>query len=778
MAALPESLWLAASAIVAAVQPPPAPDPGQAEPASQAAPVSDASGQTVPQAQAPILITGSRIPRPNLRSDSPIQTVQPRDFAVTGVPNVEETLNQMPQLVAGFTNTSNNPGHGAATLDLRGLGSVRTLVLVNGRRWIANDAGQSPEVDVNTIPSALVERVDIVTGGASAVYGSDAVTGVVNFVFRDKLDGLHINATQNFTSRSDAVVSNGDLSVGGSALGGRAKLIASAGWLRQDPLLQGDRLFSSVTLFEACVRPGTRQPNGTSTPAFDPQCSAPNEWGFVRGGSGIIPGTHLPPLFLVAADGSLIFQPDGVRFDGDGTAVPFVEETDLYDYGPSNYLQIGLRRWTANAFPSFEVSRALKLYSELSYTRTDSQQQFAPVTAFLGFGFPAAPVALLNLDNPFLSASSSHALDLNYGVDANGNVGIIGSPDTGFSINPNYLGDADGIVEVEGLASRLVGVGPRQALNRRDARRGLIGAKGDIGHSWHYDLYFSTSRARHSLRYENGASQKRFQQAILARRDPVSGEIVCIDPSNGCAPANIFGPGNLSEQAADFMRTKPVDRTTVREKVVEASLRGEFPLTEAGPLGVAGGVTWRRSSYAFRPDPLLFTADQLGFDPGAPASGSTHVWEVFGEARVPLLADRRFDRELTAELGARFSRYDTVGGVWTWKALGDWSPLPGVRIRGGLQRAVRAPNVRELYEEEALTFPFALDPCAAEAGVLDQPGVMEACLRNGVPTGASTFLPFESGQAFGLTRGNPNVRAEVARTLTVGTVISPAKSRA
>ncbi|MEO7240003.1 MAG: TonB-dependent receptor [Sphingomicrobium sp.] len=722
-----------------------------------------------------IIVTGSRIPRLNLRSNSPIQTVRGQEFILTGVPNVEETLNQMPQLVGGFTNTSNDPGHGAATLDLRGLGSVRTLILVNGRRWIASDAGQSPEVDVNTIPAALIERVDIVTGGASAVYGSDAVTGVVNFIFRDKLDGLHFSATQNITSRGDGAVSNADVSYGASLFGGRAKVILSGGWLKQKPVLQKNRIFSQVALIEACVVPGTRGPDGASEPAFNPTCAPPNERGFVAGGSVAVPGTLIPiPAFLPTGSGSaLAFSRDGVRFDAGGDAVPFRDETDRYNYAPANYLQIGFQRWSANAFPSFEISPAVRLYSELSYIRTKTPQQLAPVPAGLGFGSPVVPVALMNLDNPFLTPASAHVLDINYGVDANGAGGVIGSEETGFSINPDYGGDADGIIELPGLLSRLEGLGPRRARNIRDARRALIGARGDFAAHWHYDAFLSASRVKHVLAYQNSGSALRLQQAILAHRDPATGEITCADPSNGCVPANIFGPGNLSAEAADFIRTAPVDRTVVKERIAEASIRGEIPSASAGPVGLVLGTTWRRTSYAFAPDPSLVTGDDLGFDYSSPAAGSTKVWELFSEVRVPLLAGHRFAHELAVELGGRYSRYDTVGGVWTWKALGDWSPLRGLRFRGGLQRAVRAPNVRELFEVDSLGFPFTLDPCAQEAGLLGNAAVVAACLRNGVPPGRFSLLPFESLDAFGSFRGNPDVKAEVARTFTLGTVASP-----
>jgi outer membrane cobalamin receptor len=219
----------------------------------------------LPAAQSPapepeiIIVTGTRIVAPNRKSVSPVETVRQEDFTLTGVPNVEQTLNLLPQITPSLTNTSNNPGTGAATLDLRGLGSVRTLILVNGRRWIANDAGQVPEIDVNTIPAALIDRVDIVTGGASAVYGSDAVTGVINFVLKNRLKGLHVEARQNLTELGDASVSSADLSYGTAFLGGRGNLLASVGWLSQKPVLQANRDYTRFTLSDGCIIPGTER---------------------------------------------------------------------------------------------------------------------------------------------------------------------------------------------------------------------------------------------------------------------------------------------------------------------------------------------------------------------------------------------------------------------------------------------------------------------------------------------------------------------------------------
>ena len=335
------ALWSASIAALAT--------PAWAQPAEEPAP---ADTQT-------IVVTGSRIPRAGEQSATPTQTVTPQDFLLTGVGNVEQTLNLMPQIVAGFTNTSNNPGSGAATLDLRGLGSVRTLILVNGRRWIASDAGEIPEVDVSTIPAALIKRVDIVTGGASAVYGSDAVTGVINFILNDKLRGIHLDTRQSITERGDGRATSVDLSAGTSFLDGRGNIVASVGWLNQKPVLQGDRDLSSVALQDGCAIPGTRDETGASIPTGEfPPCEAPNVLALTAGGSAFIPGTRVRgnAFFPVAGSTVLIRNQPGLRFEPDGQPRPFSPALDPYNFAPDNYLQIGFERWSANVLASFEVS--------------------------------------------------------------------------------------------------------------------------------------------------------------------------------------------------------------------------------------------------------------------------------------------------------------------------------------------------------------------------------------------------------------------------------------
>lgn len=743
--------------------------------ALQPAAETDSTDTQAEPAGEAIIVTGTRIVAPNRKSASPVETVRPEDFTMTGVANVEQTLNVLPQIVPSFTNTSNNPGTGAATLDLRGLGSVRTLILVNGRRWIANNAGQTPEIDVNTIPAALISRVDIVTGGASAVYGSDAVTGVINFVLKSRLEGLYLEARNNITEKGDGRVSSADLTYGTSFLKGRGNLLASGGWLDQEPVLQADRIYTSVALGDGCVLRGTEDNTGASTPSpnLDGLCDDANEeLGFINGGSPFIPaglfqgGSNI----LVPGTGNQLIRFGQARFTEDGSLVRFNPATDAYNFAAPNYLQVPLERWSGNLLASLEISEHFEPYTELSYIRTVSPQQLAPAAGALGTGAGTVPRFRINLDNPFLSAQGRQVLDTSFGVDAQGDRGFLGNNANGFTVNPAFGGDADGIVTASGqFRTRLTGLGPRQLNGRRDAWRVLGGVRGRLAGSFDYDLYFSTSDVKHENPLANSGSALRLQQAILARPN-ASGQVVCIDPSGGCVPINIFGGQDISPEAAEFIRADPLEQTRVKEQVAEAVVKGVVAKLPGGALRTAVGVHWRKTSFAFEPDRSLEDGDNVGFNPGTGSAGKTKVIEFFGEALVPILTERPFADELSAELGLRYSDYDSIGGVWTWKAMGYWSPIPEIRFRGGMQKAVRAPNVRELFEEQTTTFGGLVDPCSPALGLVDDPAIAAACVRNG----AADLPPeFEFASPLQTTGGSTDLKAERAKTLTMGFVAQP-----
>ncbi|MGH6707153.1 MAG: TonB-dependent receptor domain-containing protein, partial [Sphingomicrobium sp.] len=582
-----------------------------------------------------------------------------------------------------------------------------------------------------------------------------------------------LEARQNLTERGDASVSSADLTFGTGFGGGRGDLLASVGWLDQKPTFQASRDFTSFTAADGCVIAGSQDEFGIGTGTGSLTCDAANEeWGLIRFGSGIIPQSRFSgagpggALFPTGVGGALT-RLNPIRFAPGGDIVRFFAPTDSYNFAPINYLQVPLERYSANLIASYEFTPAFEPFVELSYIRTRSPQQLAPAPAFIGSGGDSVFPARINLDNPFLSPQARQSLEITYGRDSAGRRGFLGNVATGFTINPAFTGDADGFVSPGFISSRLEGLGPRVVENKREAWRGLIGLRGAIAEGWSYEAYYSRSSVTHDAAFFNSASAKRFQQAMLARRDS-SGNIVCIDPSDGCVPINVFGEQDISAAAADFLMIDPFESTKVKEQVAELAAKGDLAELPAGTLKAVLGAGWRRTSYARAPDDSFEEGDTIGFFKSIGASGSTRAFEFFGEALIPILKERKFAEDLSAELGLRYSDYDTVGGVWTWKVMGNWSPIHAIRFRAGLQQAIRAPNVREVFEETVTNLGFAVDPCAPINELVLDDELLAACARNG-----AVDLELDFYDTLVTTGGSTNLKAETARTTTVGIVVNP-----
>ena len=730
-----------------------------------------------------MVVTGSRIPRADIVANSPVSVVSGEEFELTGIVNTDQLLNTLPQVVPGLTNTSNNPGDGTATVDLRGLGTQRTLVLVNGRRWIPSDGAATVTVDINTIPSPLIERVELLTGGASTTYGSDAVAGVVNFILKDDFEGLELNSTFGITDDGDSETWDINLTAGGNYGDGRGNAVVFVDYYKQEPTFQADRSFSEVTCEDGggddtCAGvPGLVEGGSTSPPQAR-----------ILGGNALTVLPFFDPTFTPGPDDT-----NNYSFDPDGTIRPFADPGDRFNYAPFNFLQVPLERWEIHGQTNYEVvDQYLDVYLEGTFVNTRSDQELAPTPAVLGNGSGSTVAPLLvNLDNPFLqtqsigTATAADVLDRAFGVDTNGASGVItndnGTPDDETDdfpeINPAYLGDADGQISLPSLLQRrLLEVGSRRSLDTRNSWRVLLGGRGELDNGWQYDVYYSYSRMERTQRLENDASGLRFQQALLAQADPVTGEPVCIDPSNGCAPINPFGEGNISEAAADFIRVGATNVTTQQEQVLSATLAGDLMELPAGPLGFAIGAEYRAADLTFTPDTFLAAGDVLGFNASAPTSGRFDVWELFGEVAIPIISDVPFIDYLGVDAGIRYSDYSTgqVGGVWTYKTTGEWRPISDVKVRGGFQRAIRAPNVVELFQGAAQSFPGYTDPCDASISG-GSAAIQAACLADGVPASELTTFSQGNSQVQATVAGNPDLQEEEADTITVGAVWQPSQ---
>ncbi len=686
-----------------------------------------------------IEVTGSRIRKIDFVSNAPVATVGEEQFALTATVNTESLLNTLPQVVPGLDRTSNNPGNGTATVDLRGLGTNRTLVLINGTRAVPTTSGGT--VDINSIPTALIKDVEVLTGGASAVYGSDAVAGVVNFILKDDFEGVDVNAGYEVTEEGDAAVWNADLTVGGNFADGRGNVVFNMSYTEREELFQGDRDFATFAQFDDYAG------------------------GLYNGGSSGVPGTG------IFAGGLGAFSPSfGLIFDPNGQARPFVTEgdnNDFYNYAPVNYIQLPQERHQVTALGSYEMTDNMEVYGRAMFTDSRVPQQLAATPIFQTSTFTVD-------GNPFLTTDTQALLSDTFGdgVDTDGD----GIDDTATAL----------------LRRRMLEVGPRRAEEGFSSYQFQVGTKGFFGDSsWGYDVYYQTGKVTNTSAQLGNVNRGRFDQALLLATDE-NGQVIldgqgnpsCADTSaNGgavaCAPMNVFGEGNISEDAAAFLRTAVSSSAVFEQKMFGANVSGDtdgwFELP-GGPIGVAFGYESRQEAFEFLPSQDLAAGTIAGFN-GAPAlAGQYSVNEAYAEVYLPLLEGVAFADILDLELAYRAADYSTSGSVDSYKIAGSWAPIEMLRFRAGFNTAVRAPNIGELFAPQGEGFPGAADPCSATGAPANPSAALrQLCIDTGVPADSvfTAAINPASGQVRTLGGGNPDLKEEEAETLTVGVVVEP-----
>ncbi|UOR16728.1 TonB-dependent receptor domain-containing protein [Qipengyuania aquimaris] len=674
------------------------------------------SGAAEETSAAPIVVTGSRIARRNVETAAPVAVVNAEEFKLSGTVNVENVVNTLPQVVPGVTSFSNNPGNGTASLNLRGLGATRTLLLVNGRRWKFYDANQI--TDLNTIPQFLLDSVDVVTGGASAVYGSDAMAGVVNFRLRE-LDGAEVGGQYSITERGDGARYQVHGAVGSDFADGRGNVTAYAEYYNREEIFQGDRDFSEFAL--------------GGSPLFQLGSSLPPATRLTYQGDADTAGSP----FDDTVDGN----PFAI-FNADGSIREYDNPGDLYNYAPVNYLQLPQERYLLGGNAAYEISSGLELYGELSYSNNRVDAELAPT-----------PI----LVNTFLDIDS---LEANGFVDA---ATIAAFRD--LDANESGADQNDGLIDVQ-VRRRLLEAGGRRNLDERNAFRLVTGARGAINDFLSYDAYYMFARTRNANIQQGNASVSRFTAGVNG---------------TGPTPINIFGPNTLTPAMVDSFRIQAqngdISKLQVLTGVVSGTF-GDFALGEAEAVGFALGVERRIVEAQFLPDEFLASGDVAGFNAGSPTSGGYDVNEVFAELNIPFETESGFRVELTG--AGRYSDYslETVGGVWTYAGGIQIQPIPDITLRGQYQRAVRAPNVNELFQGTAIGFPGANDPCAGDGagnGPIPTGGLLATCLANGVPQAniGNNVVLQPDGQIAALFGGNPNLEEETSDSYSFGVVLEP-----
>jgi outer membrane receptor protein involved in Fe transport len=670
-----------------------------------------------------IVVTGSRIAREDLGAPSPVATVDAEQLVLTNTVNSEQFLNTLPQVIPSLDSTSNNPGNGTATVNLRGLGTQRTLVLVDGTRFVASGPGQV--VDINTIPTALVERVEVVTGGASAVYGSDAMAGVVNFILKDDFEGVQLDISDQLSAAGwDANIFNVALTAGGNFADGKGNAIMALSYTNRDALFQGERDFSRFTLQE--VVPGTFNNGGSGSPLGGQ---------FIELGTGSFAASGFYPC--VSAPGATCSGNVTFRVFGGDATLPagrrFTNPADQYNYAPTNYLQLPQERYSIYAGASYEISDNIEVYARGVFANSAVDQQLAPT--------PVGNVFDLNLDNPNLHPTFLAALLAIY---------------TG----PGQIADRDGDGQVDDIRiqinRRYTELGTRNSLHDANSMQLKLGFRGDLSDSWSYDLYGQFGRTNATDAGTGNASFRALQAGIL---------------DGSC---NVFGVDTMSAACVNAVSVTALSTTRIEQTQIVGSLNGEldnfvFPWAESG-VSLAIGAEYREEFSDFLPD-SAGGPDIRGFNPSLPVSGRYDVYEAFMETQIPIIEGKTFFESFVINGGYRYSDYSTVGSVHTYFVGGEWEPVENLRFRAQFQHATRAPNIAELFTASVSGFPGAKDPCSGGAFGSFVPANAAQCSLFGVPVPGAAFQL--SGQIEALFGGNPNLSEENADSLTIGMVWQP-----
>ena len=702
-----------------------------------------------------VVVTGSRIPQPNLTSDSPLTTVGQQDVKLQGVTTVENLLNNLPQVYGGQNLGQSINSTGTATVDLRGLGAARTLVLVDGRRLAPGDAA-TPVADLNNIPSALVERVDLVTGGASAVYGADAVSGVVNFIMKHNFQGIQIDAqtSANQHGQQDGLVKSllqaKSIAVPGDKFDGqqytasfvmgvnapedKGNITVFATYFNSQPVTQAKRDYSACGLQSLS--------NGSNI--YDHyKCAGSSNSAFGRFNFAANPGITNP------ANTTSTFHDNP-----NGTNTFVTSAVDAYNFNTLSYLQREDTRYNTGYFAHYELNKHVDVYSDMMFMDDRTQAQYAPSGFFAGTGpVPRVATFQINCNNPFLSTSQATAL-------------------CGTAAGTNAIGLAQ-------IGYRFASA-PRNGDFRHNTFKIDVGARGQIDDVWSYDAYVQLGKSSYTQYATGYASLNRLQNALLV--GGTAANPVCLS-GGSCVPLNIFVAESaaISPAAFAYVGTPGIQQGTTEEDIASASINGDLgkygvksPFA-SDSIRVALGVESRRENLNFRPDSESASGDLSGGGATPATSGSFNVSEIFGEASVPLVSDMPFIKSLTFSPGYRFSDYSSTGTSEAFKIDFSYEPNSDVRLRYSYNRAVRSPNITELYSPQSDGGLFTgSDPCATPGA--SGSSVWNACLAQGVPlsqlTGGGTSQ-CPANQCSALIGGNPKLAPETADTYTFGAVFTP-----
>jgi outer membrane receptor protein involved in Fe transport len=709
-----------------------------------------------------VVVTGSRIPQTGLSSASPVLVINRQEIEFEGTTDVSTLVNQLPSVFADQTNAQSATATGTSNIDLRGLGAKRSLVLVNGTRLMPADVS-SPVADVNQIPAALVDHIEVLTGGgASTVYGSDAMAGVVNFIMRKDFSGIELDGTlsienadnNNSADRAriavagyqqapenvwDGFTSDAMLLMGANSDNGKANVSVYLGRREIQPVLESARDFSACSLI-------------TTFAKFDP--SHPADTGLTCGGSSNY------DRFLSVDDAvnglPFNFFEEGTGVPGSGHFVPFTGGPNQeYNFAPLNYLWRPDTRYTGGFFAHYQRTRQLDLTSSFMFTDDDTVAQIAPSGLFFGAG-AANGFDEVNCGNPLMTQQERTLL---CGADGSG---------------ANNL--------VPGQATLLIGRrnlegGDRQTELRHVSYRMQIGARGELGQGWSYNANAQYGFTHYSQILNNELSISRVQNALEV--DPATGRCFAAEPNAEgiiadphCVPMDIFnGFGTVTPAALHYVGAEGLQDGISREQIVSGSLTGDLgawggrsPWAKS-PVAVSLGAEWRADALSLDTSAEFQNNDLSG------AGGPTlpvplveiNSTEGFLETKIPLLQEKRWFEDLSLNAGYRYASYSVAGAASDYKYGAEWQPIGDFRLRASYERAVRAPNVLELFAPATITGLGNDDPC-----VFSTSG---QCAN--VKNAGTQILECPESSCNARSSGNAALKTETGHTRTAGIVLTP-----
>ena len=772
-----------------------------------------------------VTVTGSRLRKRDYTTTSPVTTITSQTFELTATTSVEALLNDLPQLVPGNTFTSNNAGgEEFATLDLRGIGPNRTLILVNGNRLPASST--TGVTDINTIPVGLIDRVEVVTGGASAVYGSDAMAGVVNFILKKNFEGMEITGSAGQGEHGFAETRDVQALIGGNFAGGNGNVTIFGEYFSREGLLQSKQEFSRVAGSYCYTYSGyVGRYESVTNIAEARACqdggyftggggSGTPPWGWIANNSapvatrnpfanlsGVLPAQFTnvntdcnPATVPVAAvnSGNISFNDLGAvtpRFTSGACGFPdrgdgLGGNSSRYNYAPDNYIVLPAERYNVSIFGHYDIEKELTVNFGAIYSDSFTRVQLAPTPATgIQVKYTDALKAYLATAHPDLNL----ALQNRAGAD-------------------NILGNADDRPDADFVMDRrTTELGTRNGLSENSNLNLFASLEGSFADGWNYEVSASFADVDFISKLENSANKTALQQGAAgcmtkhAGADGLYGTADDVDVPLGpaalpsCTQVDLFGPGTIQNDAGpdgiagtpddqfmvNFLKVNTWSRTSIEETILSGFVSGDlFDVTGAGPIAAVAGVEYRSSDASFEVDNEQRTGNIFGFNALQDQAGAIDVYEGYTEASIPLVKDQPYVYFLGVEAGYRISDYTNVGVVQTYKYGGEYSPFEWLKFRGIYNKATRAPSVFEGFQSGDQGFANFIEPCRDPDGDGAPSGATQTdCVANGVPLGVYVPAPGAPGfvannsQVQALSFGNTNLSPETAETTTFGLVL-------